>query len=59
MPTPSPESFRYESVVRLLRSAVCASSRRTPWSYVATILPLAAERGIGVLVYAPFGRTRP
>ena len=23
-----------------------------------TILPLAAERGIGVLVYAPFGRTR-
>ncbi|WP_429927176.1 hypothetical protein [Achromobacter xylosoxidans] len=45
--------------MRLLRSAVCASSRRTPWSYVATILPLAAERGIGVLVYAPFGRTRP
>jgi aryl-alcohol dehydrogenase-like predicted oxidoreductase len=23
-----------------------------------TVLPLAAERGIGVLVYAPFGRTR-
>jgi len=23
-----------------------------------TILPLAAERGVGVLVYAPFGRTR-
>ena len=58
--TTSPE--RYEELARVMRSEpldfigvdYAVDNREVE----ATILPLARERGIGVLVYLPFGRTR-
>jgi len=58
--TTSPE--RYEELARVMRSEpldfigvdYAVDNREVE----ATILPLAQERGIGVLVYLPFGRTR-
>lgn len=53
---------QYEELVRIMRSEALdfigidyAIDNRT---VEETILPLAQDRGIGVLVYAPFGRTR-
>lgn len=58
--TTSPE--RYEELARVMRSEpldfIGVDYAVDNRAVEATILPLAAERGLGVLVYLPFGRTR-
>lgn len=58
--TTAPE--RYEELARVMRSEpldfIGVDYAVDNRAVEATILPLARERGIGVLVYLPFGRTR-
>lgn len=58
--TTSPE--RYDDLARVMRSEpldfIGVDYAVDNRAVEATILPLAQERGIGVLVYLPFGRTR-
>lgn len=58
-PTPAPATARLESIMRneaidFIGVDYSVGDRRIE----ETILPLAQEREVGVLVYAPFGRTR-